>query len=318
MRGSGAAGAVLALLTFGCFAHQYRDNPRVATVDGDAIVQMKPLGELPSALEANLVPAPQHSDRLDEFDRVVGLVVGSEARAYPIGLLDRFEVVDDAAGGRSFVVVRCPLAGIAGIYDRRVGDRVLSFENSGALWRDTLVMRDRETGSYWTAATGKALSGPLAGAQLEAIPAPVTRVEFWERTYAQPLYLDLGSSTIVPFTMRLYEASPAQGVSGSRTSDHRRKPKEELFVLREGNEALALTEEEVRGRAPVAAALGGKQFTIEWDAALETPRAFEEGLPRSERALIPMYWFALNLHFATVRTLADVEEEGSSAAAVAR
>jgi uncharacterized protein DUF3179 len=315
VRGSAAAPVVLAALSFGCFTHQYRANPRIATVDGDAIVQMKPQGELPSALEPRLVPAPMHSDRPDEFDRVIGLLVGSEARAYPIGLLDRFEVVDDSAGDFPFVVARCALTGIVAIYSRRVGGRDLSFENSGALWRDTLVLRDRETGTYWTAATGRALSGPLAGARLEAVPAPVTRVEFWERAYAQPLYLDLDSSTIVPLTMRLYEASPAQGVSGARTSDRRHRPKEEVFVLREGDEALALTEEEVRRRAPLAAALGGKRITIEWDAALETPRAFEEGPPRAERALITMYWFALDLHFATVLTLADLDEERASSAA---
>ncbi|HEY6929475.1 MAG TPA: DUF3179 domain-containing (seleno)protein [Thermoanaerobaculia bacterium] len=314
MRGSAPASVVLALLTFGCFAHQYRDNPRVATVDGDAIVQMKPQGALPSALEANLVPATLHSDRLDEFDRVVGLVIGSTARAYPIGLLDRFEVVDDAAGDRSFLVVRCPLAGIAGIYDRRVGDRVLSFENSGALWRDTLVMRDRETGSYWTAATGKALSGPLAGAQLEPIPAIVTRVEFWERVHPQSLYLDLERSTIVPFTMRLYEASPAEGVSGARTADRRYKPKEELYAFRDSGDVLAFTADEAREEAPIAATVGGKRIRIEWDAVLETPRAYEETPARDELAILPMYWFALDRHFAAVRTLADLGERDSARA----
>ena len=93
-----------ALLSAGCFAHQYRVNPRVATVDGDAIVQMKPPGEMPSALEATLVPADRHSDRPDEFDQVIGLVVDSQPRAYPIGLLDRVEVVDDSAADRPLVV----------------------------------------------------------------------------------------------------------------------------------------------------------------------------------------------------------------------
>jgi hypothetical protein len=104
---------------------------------------MKPQGELPSALEAKLVPALMHSDRPDEFDRMIGLVVGSQARAYPIGLLDRFEVVDDSAGDFSFVVARCALTGIVAVYSRRVEGRDLSFENSGALWRDTLVLRDQ-------------------------------------------------------------------------------------------------------------------------------------------------------------------------------
>src|SRR5262249_21110547 len=153
-------------------------------------------------------------------------LVGDRARAYPIGLLDRFEVVDDTSAGDPLVVTRCALTGITAIYDRRVAGRTLSFENSGALWRDTLVMRDRETGTYWTVATGRALSGPLPGEHLDAIPAVVTRMEFWNREYPDSLYLDLGRSTIEPLTMRLYAAAPTQGFSGARTSDRRRKPKE--------------------------------------------------------------------------------------------
>jgi hypothetical protein len=113
--------------------------------------------------------------------------------------------------------------------------------------------------------------------------------------------------------MRLYEASSSQGVSGAKTSDRRYKPKEELFVLREGTEALALTEIGIRSHAPIVAALGGKTVTIEWDAALEAPRARADSEPRREVTLVPMYWFALDRHFATVRTLADLVA-GSSAA----
>jgi hypothetical protein len=306
--------ALCALLSTGCFSQQYRDNPRVATIDGDPIVQMKPQGEMLSALEATLVPAEKHSDRPDEFDRIIGLTVDASARAYPIGLLDQVEVVDDVAGDRSIVITRCPLAGIVAVYDRRAGGRTLSFENSGALWRDTLVMRDRETGTYWTVATGRALSGPLAGERLDAIPASLTRMELWSREHPDSLYLDLGRSTIEPFTMRLYAASPTQGFSGARTSDRRRKPKEEVYALRDGGRVLAFGADEIKGRAPIAATFEGRRIQIEWDALLQTPRAFDLSSSRQELTLIPMYWFALDLHFEDVRTLADVEGKSSRSA----
>jgi len=219
------------VLSTGCFAHQYRHNPRIAIVDGDPIVQMKPQGELPSVDSARLVPADRHSDLPDEVDRVIGVVFGSEARAYPVGLLDKFEVVNDTAGTLPFVVVRCALTGIAAVYDRRAAGRRLTFENSGALWRDTLVLRDRETGTYWTAATGRALAGPLRGEALTGIPAAVTRSDSWRKSHPETLYLDLDRSTAVSLPMRLYEASPAQGVSGIRTADRRYRPKQEVSVV---------------------------------------------------------------------------------------
>ena len=50
-------------------------------------------------------------------------------------------------------------------YLRRAANRLLEFEPAGA---DTL--RDRETGTVWSATNGLALSGPLAGQALSPVP----------------------------------------------------------------------------------------------------------------------------------------------------
>jgi hypothetical protein len=312
-RGRPALSAVIALAT-GCFAHQYRHNPRIAIVDGDPIVQIKPRGELPSVDRARLVPAERHSDLPDEFDRVIGLVFGSEARAYPVGLLDKFEVVNDTAGGLPFVVVRCALAEVAAVYERRVDDRMLTFENSGALWRDTLVLRDRETGTYWTAATGRALAGPLFGKVLTGLPAVVTRTANWQKLHPQTVYLDLDRSTVVSLPLRLYDASPAQGFSGARTRDRRYRPKEIVAVVVCEREAIAFRAAELRRLQRFERSIDGLSILIEWDAALEVPRAYRGGADRHEIPVVPMYWFAVDRHFERVRTLRDLESRTSSAA----
>jgi Protein of unknown function (DUF3179) len=299
-----AVGAVIVLST-ACFARQYRHGPRVAIVDGDPIVQMKPQGELPSIDSARLVPAERHSDLPDEVDRVIGVVFGDEARAYPVGLLDKFEVVNDTAGGLPFVVVRCALTGIAAVYDRRAAGLQLTFENSGALWRDTLVLRDRETGTYWTAATGRALAGPLRGAALTGIPAAVTRSDSWQKSHPETLYLDLDRSTAVSLLMRLYEASSAQGVSGARTADRRYRPKQEVSVVGGESGAIAFEAEELRGAERIERSVDGHSILIEWDAALRIPRAYRQGIDRREIPVVPMYWFAVDRHFQRVWTWSE-------------
>jgi hypothetical protein len=302
------------VLSTGCFAHQYRHNPRIAIVDGDPIVQMKPLGELPSVDRARLVPAEEHSDRPDEVDRVVGLVFGSEARAYPIGLLDKFEVVNDSADGFPFVVVRCALTGISAVYESRAGGRTLTFENSGALWRDTLVLRDRETGTYWTAATGRALAGPLFGKALTGLPVAVTRTANWQKVHPETVYLDLDRSTVVSLPMRLYEASPAQGISGARTSDRRYRPKEVVAVVGRERDAIAFRAAELRRLQRLEQSIDGLSILIEWDAALEIPRAYSGGADRHEIPVVQMYWFAVDRHFERVRTLRELDSRTGAAA----
>ena len=52
-------------------------------------------------------------------------------------------------------------------------DRTVSLMASGSLWRDALVMYDRETRSLWTQHDGRAIQGAsqVAGRRLEALPS---------------------------------------------------------------------------------------------------------------------------------------------------
>ena len=146
-------------------------------------------------------------------------VVGIAGRGYPLGLLDRYEVVNDVAARTPYVVARCPLAGLAAVYDRRVGGRTLTFINSGALWRDTLVLEDRETGTLWTAATGEALYGPLRGERLTPIPATNATMNAFAESNPRARYLDTGELTETSISMSLYNSSGWQGFSGFQTKD---------------------------------------------------------------------------------------------------
>jgi hypothetical protein len=293
-----------AVLPTACLTSGYRTKPRIAIVDGDPVVQMAPPGTFRSAADPRRVSAAEHSHPPKGDDRLLGLEIGGVVLAYPIGLLDRAEVIDDEAGGRAWVVARCALTHVAAVYDRSVDGRTLTFENSGALWRDTLVLKDRETGTYWTAATGVALSGPLVGRRLTPVPAVYTSVRAWRRAFPDARYADLGIPTSVPLLLKLYGVSPWLGVSREKTHDHRNPPKQEFFAVVLGRETLAFTRAEIRRRRSAEAAVGGDRVVVEWDPRLQAPRAWTtQGESRRERPVIPMYWFALDRHFDAIRVL---------------
>jgi uncharacterized protein DUF3179 len=304
--GPGVA-AVLFLAGFvsaGCIASGYRTKPRIAVADGDPVVQMAPAARFRSGSDPRRLTPAGHPDPPAARDRVLGVEIGGDPVAYPIGLLDRVEVIDDRDGGRSWVVARCALTRVAAVYDRSVDGRVLSFENSGALWRDTLVLRDRETGTYWSAATGLALSGPLAGRRLEPVAATYTTAEAWRRAFPATRYADLGLPTSVPLSMQIYGASPWQGLSGVKTRDLRHPAKREFLSVAEGDATLAFTPDEIRRRGTAQVTLGGRPISIEWDPARQFPRAWDPSVsPRRELAVVPMYWFALSRHYGEVTTL---------------
>lgn len=63
------------------------------------------------------------------------------------------------------------------MYAATVEDQPLTFEVHG-VWRKNMIVQDRETGTIWQQATGRAEDGPLAGRQLEVLPA-------WETTWGE-------------------------------------------------------------------------------------------------------------------------------------
>jgi hypothetical protein len=64
------------------------------------------------------------------------------------------------------------------VYAATVSGNQLTFEVA-TLWRGNILMRDRETGSIWQQATGRALMGPHAGSQLELMGGEQVRWGSW-------------------------------------------------------------------------------------------------------------------------------------------
>jgi len=68
--------------------------------------------------------------------------------------------------------------------------RPLTFGVSGMLWRASLIMFDRETGSLWSHVTGKAVTGPLQGLELKRLPGLHTTWNLWQSSHPGTLVLD--------------------------------------------------------------------------------------------------------------------------------
>ena len=143
---------------------------------------------------------------LADTEPVIGLVIGGEAKAYPLRILIWHEIANDTIGGVPVAVTFCPLCNAAMVFDRRVDGRVLDFGTTGMLRNSDLVMYDRQTESWWQQFLGEAIVGEMTGAVLEMIPV---RVESFERFRARG---DHGK-VLVPNSLsaRSYGNNPYEG-----------------------------------------------------------------------------------------------------------
>jgi Protein of unknown function (DUF3179) len=111
-------------------------------------------------------------------DRVVGVVIGGAARAYPLYLLNGHEVIEDTLGGVPIAVTYSPLCDAINVFDRRIGGdgpgaTDVRLHVSGLLHNANSLLYDQaETPSLWRQLDGKAIAGPHAasGSMLTQIP----------------------------------------------------------------------------------------------------------------------------------------------------
>src|SRR5947208_1272360 len=105
-------------------------------------------------------------------DEELGVGRGGEYCAYPLRMMAYHRVVNDHLGGPPIVVSYDPDSGAGRVFDPVLGGKPYTFDPAPP--REGLpTLADRQTKSLWSAITGKALSGALAGKQLAVIPSLV-------------------------------------------------------------------------------------------------------------------------------------------------
>ncbi|MEM8782023.1 MAG: DUF3179 domain-containing (seleno)protein [Planctomycetota bacterium] len=136
--------------------------PREQVISGGV-----PKDGIPSITDPQFAPAASQT-QWEGDARVVGVVVGDKARAYPLAMLNRHEIVNDTLGGTPIAVVFCPLCDSVSVVDRRPpgeGEDVepLEFGVSGMLMNSNVLLYDRTHDALWSQVAMTAMTGPYAG-----------------------------------------------------------------------------------------------------------------------------------------------------------
>jgi hypothetical protein len=131
------------------------------------------------AIDHPVFDVADSQNSLADRERVVGIEINGDCRAYPRNILSVHEIINDEAGGVPIAVTWCPLSHSAVVYCREVEGRPLTLGVSGGILRNVLVMFDRETESCWNQISGESFSGPLSGLRLQALPVVDTTWERW-------------------------------------------------------------------------------------------------------------------------------------------
>ena len=78
------------------------DSPG-ATLDLNIITVLGKDG-IPAILDPTFLTAQESQPQMDDGERVLGVSINGESRAYPLNLLSRHEIVNDTVGGQAIAV----------------------------------------------------------------------------------------------------------------------------------------------------------------------------------------------------------------------
>ncbi len=118
-------------------------------------------------------------------DRVIGVEIAGEARAYPLRLMRWHEVVNDVVGGEPVAVTYSPLCDSVAVFSRVLDGAEIEFGVSGLLYNSNTLLYDRRSAPaaspLWIQLTGKPVVWPAAspGGQLALLPARLTTWAAW-------------------------------------------------------------------------------------------------------------------------------------------
>lgn len=229
-----------------------------------------PRDGIPAISNPKMIPA-EEADYLQPDDRIIGVSLNGQSRAYPISILNWHEIVNDEIAGQHIAITYCPLCGTAVAFDATIDGRVTDFGVSGLLYNSDVLLYDRDTESLWSQILGESISGERVGQKLTAIPISHTTWRDWLKRHPQTLLLsdDTGHN-------RDYRRDPYAGYAQSRSTyfavnneaPDTYHPKEIVVGLGVNGvfKAYPFIELDKQGKTRFSDSINGSSFKFTWDS----------------------------------------------------
>ncbi len=248
---------------------------------------------IPAIKNPDFTTAGKAGDFLKDSDRVMGVFINGDARAYPVKILNWHEIVIDKVGGQPVMVTFCPLCGTGMTFDRRIKGKEYTFGVSGLLYESDMLFYDHQTSSLWSQIEGKAVTGKMSGSELELLPSLNTTWGYWKKKHPDTKVLTTNTGH-----SRNYSVDPYENYNKSPTlmfpvvnTDRRYNLKDMVIGVKVNGEAKAYFFSDLeKEKSPLKDSVGGKSVLVHFDK--ETSTAFINDKSGARLPAVIGFWFA--------------------------
>lgn len=228
------------------------------TLNPDLLVASLAPNSIRALSEPDMVGAGDPgTEYLADSDRVLGVHMNGEARAYPHNILWHHEIVSDRIGNDWVAVTFCPLTGSGVGFDPEIGARRLDLGVSGLLFANNLVLYDRTTeGLYGPQLSIEATCDAFQGQSLELLPVQEMSWSRWKGLYPDTKVVssDIGlgrNYRVYPYGS--YKELTSNELLFDMSVDRTRLIKERVLAIRDGSGGQGYPYGELRELGSVAA-----------------------------------------------------------------
>jgi hypothetical protein len=209
----------------------------VVFVLAGAIAQQSPPG--PSLNSPDCIRVPEARAELPG-DEVLGVGRNGEYCAYPLRMMAFHRVVNDHLGGPPILVAYDPDAGMGQVYDPVIDKKEHNFDSAG-LRGGIPILKDRETGSIWSIATGEAIDGPSKGKRMARIPSWIITWKRFSELHPDAYVLKEDAKQSVHYVARVTAPTCPIPASIQEKPDKRLRADELVFGLEAPRGEFAIT-----------------------------------------------------------------------------
>ena len=180
------------------------------------------------------------------------------------------------------------------VYARTLGGKTYTFQVSGKLWRNSLIMQDRETGSSWSHVIGRAIDGKAKGAQLEKLEAVETTWGRWYEAHPDTFLLEKSEEVKASHYQDYFDDPQRMGLFRAQWLNEKMSGKTLVYGAAVGPHAVAVTDAALKDGKPVQVNLGSTPvvFIQGGDGGVRAFIAQTDGQELEALAVTPVYWFA--------------------------
>lgn len=246
--------------------------------------------------------AARDVDYLSDADKVVGVVQGDVARAYPLRIIVWHEIINDVVDGKPLAITYCPLCGTCMVFDREIDGKTLSFGVSGLLYQSDVLMYDRQTDSLWSQLMMKSVAGKNAGTKLKWLPSEEMTWGAWKERYPDSEVLSTDTGYRRSYDGKAYASyfnSDRVMFPVPHTRRELRNKEWVVGVIVDGiAKAYPLSKLEYLGDAKIHDIIGDTKVVVTYDAARKWPKV-KDAESGEDIPSVSVYWFAWQAFYPT-------------------